>query len=278
MMRKVKEYFIGRAGRDGAGVNLFRTFGYHEIPKFDPFLMMDFFDSTNPEDYIKGFPWHPHRGIETVTYLIYGEIQHEDSIGNKGTIRDGDCQWMTAGSGIMHQEMPQASPKMLGVQLWVNLPKKDKMTVPKYRDILENMIPKYEDEKQIVRVLAGSFQELQGPISGLDTEPIFLDISLQPNEKFEYFLNADFKAFTFLVEGQAVLDVQEGDIRMAPIGALYESGSSIQVYTKNQHARFFLIAGKPLEEPIAWGGPIVMNTKEELDLAFKELDEGVFIK
>ncbi|AFS77655.1 pirin domain-containing protein [Gottschalkia acidurici 9a] len=277
-IRKIDRYFNGNKAEDGAGVSLYRTFGYHEIPDFDPFLMMDFFDSENPEDYTKGFPWHPHRGIETVTYLISGEIEHEDSIGNKGTIYDGDCQWMTAGSGIMHQEMPKASPKMLGIQLWVNLPKKDKMTDPKYRDIRKEMIPEYKDENMTVKVLAGKFKGIEGPIEGIDAEPIFLDVELVPNSEFEFQLDSSFNVFTFLVGGEANFNTDKEEIVSHPKGVLYKEGDYVRINTKENGGRFLLIAGKPLNEPISWGGPIVMNTKEELDLAFKEISEGSFIK
>ena len=277
-IRKIDRYFNGNKAQDGAGVSLYRTFGYHEIPDFDPFLMMDFFDSENPEDYTKGFPLHPHRGIETVTYLISGEIEHEDSIGNKGTIYDGDCQWMTAGSGIMHQEMPKASPKMLGIQLWVNLPKKDKMTDPKYRDIRKEMIPEYKDENITVKVLAGKFKGIEGPIEGIDAEPIFLDVELKSNSEFKFQLDSSFKVFTFLVDGEANFNTDKEEIVSHPKGVLYKEGDYVKINTKENGGRFLLIAGKPLNEPISWRGPIVMNTKEELDLAFKEINEGSFIK
>lgn len=278
MEKRIDRYFDGQKSRDGAGVNLYRTFGYYQIPDFDPFLMMDFFDSTNPDDYIKGFPWHPHRGIETVTYLISGKIEHADSIGNEGVINDGDCQWMTAGSGILHQEMPKASPRMLGVQLWLNLPEKDKMTEPKYRDIRKEMIPVYKDDKEVVHIIAGEYKGLVGPINGIETEPTFLDIELSPNEEFVYNVDPSLKCFAFLVEGEVNFNVEKEEIVSSPKGVLYGEGDIIRINTKDKSGRFFLLTGKPLNEPIAWGGPIVMNTKEELQLAFKELDEGTFIK
>lgn len=278
MDRKIKKYFDGRVSQDGAGVRLIRTFGYHDTPDFDPFLLLDFFDSTNPDDYIKGFPWHPHRGIETVTYLISGEIEHSDSIGNSGVIADGDCQWMTAGSGILHQEMPQPSPRMLGVQIWLNLAKKDKMTKPKYRDILKDTIPVYSDEKMKVHIIAGEFNEIKGPLEVIETEPIFFDVELNPNEEFNFKLDASFKAFAFLVEGEVNFNVENEELVSSPKGVLYQDGDTIRINTKEKYARFLLLAGKPLNEPIAWGGPIVMNTREELRIASKELQEGTFIK
>lgn len=279
MDRKIKRYFIGRQAQDGSGVKLYRTFGYHEIPEFDPFLMMDFFDSTNPDDYTKGFPWHPHRGIETVTYLVTGKIEHQDSLGNKGIIGDGDCQWMKAGSGILHQEMPIASPRMLGVQIWLNIPAKDKMTPPKYGDITVDMIPVYKDEKEVVHIIAGKYNGLVGPIQGeTQIEPMFFDVELKENEEFIFNLDSSFNAYAFLIEGEANFDVEKEKVISNPNGVLYEDGDTIRINTKAKAARFLLVAGKKINEPIAWGGPIVMNTKEELNLAFKELDEGTFIK
>lgn len=278
MDRKVKRYFMGRPGRDGAGVNLIRTFGNSEIPDFDPFLMMDFFDSKDPEDYIKGFPWHPHRGIETVTYLIHGEIEHGDSLGNKGVIRDGDCQWMTAGSGILHQEMPKASPQMLGVQVWLNLAKKDKMTDPKYRDITSEMVPVYEEESFKVHIVAGAYGDVTGPVEAIETKPSFFDVELKANSEFVYELDPDFNSYAFLVRGEAVFDNDKGGLISYPNGVLFDSGDTIRVTTKDKPARFLLLSGKKLNEPVAWGGPIVMNTKEELQLAFQELNQGTFIK
>ncbi len=277
-VRSIDRYFNGDKATDGAGVKLYRTFGYYQIPDFDPFLMMDFFDSENPEDYIKGFPWHPHRGIDTVTYLISGKMEHGDSLGNKGTLSDGDCQWMTAGSGIMHQEMPKPSPKMLGVQLWVNLPKRDKMIKPQYRDIRKDMVPEYKDENTIVRVLAGKYKGIEGPLKGLALDSIFLDVELKPNTEFEYYFDPGFKAFTFLVQGEANFNPEKEELVNYPKGVLYSEGEYVKVSTKEKSGRFLLVAGKPLDEPIAWGGPIVMNTKEELDQAFKEIKEGTFIK
>lgn len=277
-VRKVKRYFNGKPSVDGAGVRLNRIFGYYDVEAFDPFLMMDFFNSTNPEDYVKGFPWHPHRGIETVTYLVKGEIEHEDSIGNKGTILDGDCQWMTAGSGIMHQEMPKTSDRMLGIQLWVNLPQKDKMTEPKYRDIRKETIPEYKDESMTVRVVAGKYMGLEGPIKGLDVEPIFLDVELKPNQEFIYSLGSDLNAFAFVMKGEGNFNSEKEELISVATGVLYGEGDFIKINAKNNSVRFLLIVGKPLKESIAWGGPIVMNTKEELDIAFREIKEGTFIK
>lgn len=277
-MRKIKRYIEGQKTQDGAGVKLRRVFGNPEVPELDPFLMMDFFDSTDSDDYIKGFPWHPHRGIETVTYLINGKIEHGDSIGNSGEINDGDCQWMTAGSGILHQEMPKPCERMLGTQVWLNLPKKNKMTEPKYRDINSGMIPVHEEKGERVHIIAGTYKELKGPLEVIETDPTFLDIELESNNEFILKTNPLYKVFAFLVEGEANFNVKEFDTISAPMGILYEEGDSIKITTGEKPGRFFLLMGKPLNEPVAWGGPIVMNTREELDLAFKELKENKFIK
>lgn len=278
MERKIKKYIEGVKTKDGAGVKLRRVFGNSEVPLLDPFLMMDFFDSTDSDDYIKGFPWHPHRGIETVTYLISGKIEHGDSIGNEGTINDGDCQWMTAGSGILHQEMPKPSKKMLGTQIWLNLPKKNKMTEPKYRDIRSDIIPVYEEEGKRIHIIAGKYKDKKGPLEVIDTDPTFFDIEMDENREFTLETNPNYKVFAFLVEGGANFNVEGEEFINAPMGILYEEGSKIKVNTRDKKARFFLLMGKPLNEPVAWGGPIVMNTQEELDLAFRELKEEKFIK
>lgn len=278
MERKIKKYVEGILTKDGAGVKLRRVFGYPEVPQIDPFLMMDFFDSTDSDDYIKGFPWHPHRGIETVTYLISGKIEHGDSIGSEGTINDGDCQWMTAGSGILHQEMPKPCKKMLGTQIWLNLPEKDKMTEPKYRDIRSDIIPVYKEDGLKVHIIAGKYKGEIGPLEVISTDPSFFDVELEANNEFILDTKADYKVFAFLVEGQADFNIEKEELISAPMGVLYEEGPSIRIRTGNKAARFFILIGKPLDEPVAWGGPIVMNTKEELDLAFRELKEETFIK
>lgn len=276
--RSIKRYFHGKDGQDGAGVKLIRCFGYNDVEDFDPFLMMDFFDSTDPEDYIKGFPWHPHRGIETITYLIEGCIKHEDSLSNKGEIRAGDCQWMNAGSGILHQEMPQVSDRMLGTQIWLNLPKKDKMSSPYYQDIKKEQIPVYENDGLIVRIIAGEYEGLEGPIKKELTEPLFFDISLDENSEFILDLQDNFYSYSFVVEGEVNYNQNEENIVGKRTGVLFEDKGKIRINTKDKKARIFLLAGKPLKEEIAWGGPIVMNTKEELDEAFRQLQNGTFIK
>ncbi len=278
MQRKIKKYFMGSPAVDGAGVSLIRTFGRNEIPDFDPFLMMDFFDSKDPNDYTRGFPWHPHRGIETITYLIKGAIEHEDSLGNKGRINAGDCQWMSAGSGILHQEMPQASDEMLGVQIWLNLSKADKMSDPKYRDITKDKIPVYESDDYKVHIIAGEFEGLKGELENITTKPSFFDVELKENSVFEYNIDPNYNAYAFLVRGKANFDEENEGMVSYPNGVLFTQGDLIRVKTGNEGARFLLLTGKKLDEPVAWGGPVVMNTREELDLAFKQIREGTFIK
>lgn len=278
MNRKIKKYFMGSPAVDGAGVNLIRTFGRNEIPDFDPFLMMDFFDSKDPNDYTKGFPFHPHRGIETITYLIEGAIEHEDSLGNKGRINAGDCQWVSAGSGILHQEMPQASDQMLGVQIWLNLSKKDKMSEPMYRDITKDMIPVYESKDYKVHIIAGEFEGLKGQLENITTKPSFFDVELNENSIFEYKIESDFNAYGFLVRGEANFDEDNEKMTSYPNGVLFTEGDTIRVKTGEKPARFLLLTGKKLNEPVEWGGPVVMNTREELELAFSEIRQGTFIK
>ena len=251
MDRKIKKYFIGRAASDGAGVKLFRTFGNSDIPDFDPFLMMDFFDSTNPDDYVRGFPMHPHRGIETVTYLVSGIIEHEDSLGNKGTIRDGDCQWMTAGSGILHQEMPKPAPNMLGAQIWLNLHEKDKMIDPKYGDITKDMVPVYENETEVVHIIAGEYNGLIGPMEGgKEIEPIFFDVELKANSEFVFNIDPKLNAYAFLIQGEANFDVENEKIVPYPQGVLYEEGDTVRINTKDKAARFLFLAGKKIKKQL----------------------------
>ncbi len=276
----------GQSSVDGAGVHLQRVLGYRTIKDFDPFLMLDGFDSVDPEDYIKGFPWHPHRGIETVTYLITGEIEHGDSLGNSGIIGPLGCQWMTAGSGIIHQEMPLASKRMLGCQLWVNLPKDMKMTEPAYRDIKEKDVAVIREERAVVRVLSGKYRGIEGAVTGDYVKVNFLDVDLQPDTIWSYDeISNDQTLFLYLIEGsiaadEALIKFEERACAILMSTSTPESDGFDKIITKagSQGARFFLIAAKPLKEPISWGGPIVMNTKEELDIAFEELDNNTFIK
>ncbi len=278
--RKVKKIFTERPTVEGAGVNLKRVFATAEIPHFDPFLMLDHFGSSDPDDYIAGFPWHPHRGIETVTYMIAGEVEHGDSLGNSGVIRSGDIQWMTAGSGIIHQEMPKAfAGTMKGFQLWVNLPKSEKMTEPRYRDLTANRLPEVKPADGLtVKIISGEFNGASGAAQDITGNPDYFDITLEAGASFEYGIEPGHNAFAFVFEGKGVFD-EEGTECGEGQCALFDGGDKISVAANDsKKLRFILASGKPLKEPIAWGGPIVMNTKAELAEAFRELDNGTFIK
>lgn len=274
-LRTVKKIITGQSATDGAGVKLVRVIGYHDTKEFDPFLMLDAFDSTDPLDYIKGFPWHPHRGIETVTYLIEGNIEHGDSLGNKGVISAGECQWMTAGSGIIHQEMPKPSKRMLGTQLWLNLAAKDKMTKPAYRSITPQDIPVLHENGVTIRCIYGNYNGTSGAIVGEYVKATYLDVELSPDSEWSMATKTQDTLFIYLVSGQTNFGETTVKEKHA---VLFTSGDFFQVKTAHSGVRFLLMSGTPLKEPIAWGGPIVMNTSEELDLAFEELDRGTFIK
>ena len=277
MKRNILKKYEGRISKDGAGVKLNRIFSNRDVEEVDPFLLLDFFDSDNPDDYTKGFPWHPHRGIETITYLIEGELEHGDSLGNSGTIEPYGCQWMTAGSGIVHQEMPQKSDRMLGAQLWLNLPKENKMTEPAYRDITIKDLKTHEDENSKVNIICGEYKGLKGPVRGTYVDPIYFDVEIKPEKTFEYSIDENEKVFLLMIKGCIKFDNGDNADFNNEKGILLSQGDEIKIHTSDG-ARFLLFAGKPLNEPIAWGGPIVMNTQEELNTAFKELDEGTFIK
>jgi len=284
--RKLVQVVRGQHAVDGAGVHLRRVLGYRTIKDFDPFLMLDGFDSSNPDDYIRGFPWHPHRGIETVTYLLQGDIEHGDSLGNSGVIGDLQCQWMTAGSGIIHQEMPRAAKRMLGCQLWVNLPKKEKMTQPAYRDIKQEAVSVVTEEIATVRVLSGLYKETRGAVKGEYVKVQYLDVALEPGGIWSYNETPnDYTLFLYLIDGTLAADdaltaFEEKACAMLMAASTREGNDPDEVRVKAgpAGARFFLIAGRPLREPVAWGGPIVMNTDEELAEAFRELDNKTFIK
>lgn len=284
--RKLIKVVRGEHAVDGAGVRLRRVLGYRTIRDFDPFLMLDGFDSLNPEDYIKGFPWHPHRGIETVTYILQGDVEHADSLGNKGVIGDLQCQWMTAGSGIIHQEMPRAAERMLGCQLWVNLPKKDKMTQPAYRDIRQEAVSVVREENATVRVLSGLYKDNRGAVKGEYVKVQYLDVALDRDRIWIYNETPnDNTLFLYLIEGTLAADdalkVFEEKACAMLLAASNANGNDfdeVRVKAGPDGARFFLIAARPLREPVAWGGPIVMNTDEELAQAFSDLDNKTFIK
>jgi quercetin 2,3-dioxygenase len=265
----------GQRTTDGAGVHLVRVLGHQDVEDFDPFLMLDSFDSRNPADYIAGFPWHPHRGIETITYLISGRIEHEDSLGNKGAILAGESQWMTAGSGILHQEMPKPADRMLGFQLWLNLPRNEKMDAPAYLSITKDMIRHVRTDKAEILVLAGRYGKEQGVEPRHIPASIF-DIRLAKGETMEIETKPDETVFVFLMEGGAVIN---GQIIPSKTAVLFGKGDYVEVSAQpDMDLRWIFFSGKALHEPIAWGGPIVMNTREELEHAFDELNRGTFIK
>lgn len=277
-IRTVRKIVTGKRATDGAGVKLVRVFGNHDTKDFDPFLMLDAFDSINPEDYVKGFPWHPHRGIETITYLIQGDIEHGDSLGNKGSILNGDCQWMTAGSGIIHQEMPKPSNRMLGVQLWLNLPAKDKMVPPKYRDILNKNVPFINEADNRIHIISGTYKDASGAIQGDYVKPLFLDVEVAAGSEWSLDTETDVTVFVYIVLGAGSFNPDSKEVITEKHAVLLNEGDRFWVKAAPSGMRFLLLAGKPLKEPIAWGGPIVMNTQEELVQAFKDLDENNFIK
>ncbi len=285
-LRKCQRIVRGQDAVDGAGVHLRRVLGNSTVRDFDPFLMLDGFDSTNPDDYIMGFPWHPHRGIETVTYLLQGAIEHGDSLGNKGTILGLQCQWMTAGSGIIHQEMPMASERMLGCQLWVNLPASGKMTRPAYRDIKQEDVSVVQEDNASIRILSGSYHGRDGAVKNEHIKVQYLDVALELDNVWRYKETPDDQTlFLYLIEGMLAVDDALSTFEEKTCAILMSASSDkgtdideVLVKAGPKGARFFLIAAKPLREPVAWGGPIVMNTRKELDEAFAELDNGTFIK
>jgi redox-sensitive bicupin YhaK (pirin superfamily) len=282
-IRGIKKIVTGQRAVDGAGVRLVRVLGYQDTKDFDPFLMLDAFDSSNPDDYTKGFPWHPHRGIETITYLIHGDIEHGDSLGNQGSILDGDCQWMTAGSGIIHQEMPQPSSHMLGAQIWLNLPAKDKMTDPSYGDIKQQDIPVIVENGNIIHVIAGVYLGTKGAFEGNYVNATYLDVEVSAGKEWSFTTDKDNTLFIYIFHGKAIFDPSKSidnpqDLIDEKQAILFNSGDKFWVRASEQGIRFILLTAKPLQEPIAWGGPIVMNTSDELSLAFKELDSNTFIK
>jgi len=278
--RLIKKIIESRQTSDGAGVKLKRVFGFNEVPLFDPFLLLDFFGSDNPNDYLAGFPWHPHRGIETITYMLDGEVQHEDSLGNSGIIGKSDCQWMTAGSGIIHQEMPKnTNGSMRGFQLWANLPGKDKMMQPRYRDILKNQIPEicYSD-KVTIKIVSGEVNGVKGPVQDIVTQPEYLDIMIQSHGEFTHKVEKDHTVFAFVYQGKGYFDSKQKEPISEGQCVLYKNGDEVKIHTLDDSVRFLLISGKPIGEPVAWYGPIVMNTERELELAFQEYRNGTFIK
>ncbi len=281
-IREVAEILPSRETIEGAGVHLRRAFGNREVPRLDPFLLLDDFRSENPLEYVAGFPWHPHRGIETVTYMLDGFVEHEDSIGNKGVIGGGDVQWMTAGSGIIHQEMPKPrDPKdafMGGFQLWVNLPKSQKMTDPRYQEVQKARIPEAEPAKGVrVRVISGEVGGVRGPVRDIAVDPAYFDVRLAPGTAFAHPIQKGHTAFAYVLGGKGRFDEDSGVIDSENL-VTFEDGDCVRVEATTEPLRFLLISGKPLHEPVAWWGPIVMNTRQELETAIQEYQEGTFIR
>jgi len=282
MRRAIKDIYRGESVTEGAGVRLRRIFGYYEAPTFDPFLMLDDFRADDPADFLKGFPWHPHRGIETITYVLKGDVEHGDSMGNTGVISSGDVQWMTAGSGIIHQEMPKgdANGSMHGFQLWANLPARQKMMAPRYRGITAAEIPEATlPGGTRVKVIAGEVGGLRGPMEEIVIDPEYLDCSVPAGVEFTHPTRRGYTAFIYVIGGQ-------GSVNGTPVAdrtlVLFEDGDELCVLggggPSGQGVRFLLLTGRPLGEAIAWRGPIVMNTEAEIQAAFREYQDGTFIK
>jgi hypothetical protein len=279
--RKIRQIFKGQPTIEGAGVHLRRAFGFDEVPLLDPFLMLDDFCGDKPEQYIKGFPWHPHRGIETITYMLHGEVEHGDSLGNKGAIHPGDVQWMTAGSGIIHQEMPKGDleGRMGGFQLWANLPAAQKMMGPRYRDVKREHIPVINLKNGgEIRIICGELEGKKGPVQDIVIDPQYLDVSVPRDSEFMHAVKRGHTALAYVFEGSGRFDEQKSRSAARENLVLFSDGDQVAVRTEKQPVRFLLISGKPIGEPVAWRGPIVMNTQEELKLAFEEYRSGTFIK
>jgi quercetin 2,3-dioxygenase len=280
IVRAVSKTLQSKKIVEGAGVRVRRVFGFTRSNEFDPFLLLDDFRSVKPEEYLSGFPWHPHRGIETITYMISGTVEHGDSLGNCGVIGAGDVQWMTAGSGIIHQEMPKGDPdgKMGGFQLWTNLPSASKMMDPRYRDIPNRSIPEISpSEGTIVRVIAGKVGSSCGPVSDIVTEPEYLDVTMKPDSEFLHATPPDHTVLAYVIQGEGCFSEAEEPV----VGGMlvhFGGGDEIAVKTFNLGVRFLLLSGKPIGEPVAWYGPVVMNTEAELRQAFEEYRTGKFVK
>jgi len=299
-LRPVKHLSESTPTVEGAGVHLRRAFGFGDTTEFDPFLLFDDFRNDRPADYLAGFPWHPHRGIETITYVLAGNVEHGDSLGNRGSLGAGDVQWMTAGSGIMHQEMPRgdADGRMHGFQLWANLPSSLKMTTPRYQDVSGAEIPEVtDDDGTRVRIVCGEFWGKRGPVEGVAADPRYLDVSVPPRTRRRLPVESSRHAFAYVFAGSGSFRDASSPlaVKTESVGAggtegptfydardrslvLFDSGDEITVQAGDEGIRFLLVSGRPLEEPVAWYGPIVMNTRAELQQAIAELKQGTFIK
>ncbi len=280
-VRKIEQILPSRETIEGAGVHLRRAFGAMEVPRLDPFLLLDDFRSENPAEFIAGFPWHPHRGIETVTYMLDGLVEHEDSIGNKGVIRPGDVQWMTAGNGIIHQEMPKhlEDGHMGGFQLWVNLPASSKMMDPRYQEVKRADIPEIQAAKGVdVRVISGQLGAVRGPVRDIVVEPEYLDVRMAPHSAFDHPVRKGHRAFAYVVGGRGRFDDESGEVVDSENLVLFKDGDRVRIEAMDEPLRFLLVSGKPLHEPVAWWGPIVMNNRKEIELAVEEFQDGTFVK
>jgi len=280
-IRKIRKVVESVPTIEGAGVHLRRAFGSSEVPDFDPLLMLDDFRSDDPRHYLKGFPWHPHRGIETITYVLYGSVEHGDSMGNRGIISAGDVQWMTAGSGIIHQEMPKGdeSGRMGGFQLWANLPASHKMMEPRYRGLTREEIPEITTANGVkIRIICGEAEGTKGPVSDIVTDPEYLDVTIPSYSALTRQTITGHTVFAYVIDGKGYFDKERkfavGNYKLVVFG----DGKQIDISTGAEGVRFLLISGKPIGEPVAWHGPIVMNTQEELQIAFDEYRIGTFIK
>jgi redox-sensitive bicupin YhaK (pirin superfamily) len=296
-IRPVKKLIKAKPTLEGAGVHLRRAFGFGNTSDFDPFLLLDDFRNDIPEDYLAGFPWHPHRGIETITYVLAGTVEHGDSMGNSGAIGPGDIQWMTAGRGIIHQEMPKGDPegRMHGFQLWANLPSSLKMTAPRYQEVKEGEIPEItDDDGTHVRLVCGSFWGKRGPVEGIAADPVYIDVSVAPGKRRSLPVETTSHAFAYVFAGSGKFCNASEPLAVPTEGVgwadtivpqeaenrsliLFDSGDEVTVQAGEEGIRFLLVSGKPLQEPVAWYGPIVMNTQKELQQAYEELQKGTFL-
>ena len=297
-LRPIKRVISSKPTLEGAGVHLRRAFGFGTTSDFDPFLLLDDFRNDVPADYLAGFPWHPHRGIETITYVLAGTVEHGDSMGNSGVIAAGDVQWMTAGSGIIHQEMPKGDPtgRMHGFQLWANLPASLKMTAPRYQEVQSGNIPMVKDDDGTeVRIVCGTFWGKRGPVDGIAADPVYLDVTVPPGRRKTLPVETTRHAFAYVFSGAGKFCNASGPLAVPtePVGwldttppaqaenrslVLFDTGDDVVVQAGDDGIRFLLVSGKPLQEPVAWYGPIVMNTQQQLQQAFTELREGTFLK
>lgn len=279
-VRPVERVLMAYPTTEGAGVRLHRAFGSYEVPQFDPFLMLDDFRAPKPEDYLPGFPTHPHRGIETVTYMLKGSMEHKDSMGNAGTVDAGDLQWMTAGSGIVHSEMPKpVNGQMGGFQLWVNLPRSHKMMAPRYQEIQKDQVPTVSPRKGVsIRVLCGTVQGVRGPVEDIVADPEYLDVSLDPDALFYHRVKEGYTACAYVIGGEGTFDPGEGHQMNNRDLILFGNGAGVYARSSGRGFRFLFFSGKPIHEPVAWRGPVVMNTAEELREAFRQYRDGTFIR